>query len=79
MTSSALAPHAALAAALVAALGLAGCSSSSSLGHAARLEPPPAARLEPVRRVKSGDSTLTFFAACEPRSAGPCGLAVVKE
>jgi 16S rRNA (guanine966-N2)-methyltransferase len=36
------------------------------LEHTTRREPEPAARLEPVRRVKSGDSTLTFFAAREP-------------
>ena len=36
------------------------------LEHATRREPEPAARLEPVRRVKWGDSTLTFFAAREP-------------
>jgi 16S rRNA G966 N2-methylase RsmD len=33
------------------------------LEHATRREPEPAALLEPVRRVKSGDSTLTFYAA----------------
>ena len=33
------------------------------LEHATRREPEPVALLEPVRRVKSGDSTLTFFAA----------------
>jgi 16S rRNA (guanine966-N2)-methyltransferase len=33
------------------------------LEHATRREPEPAASLEPVRRVRSGDSTLTFFAA----------------
>jgi 16S rRNA (guanine(966)-N(2))-methyltransferase RsmD len=31
--------------------------------HATRREPETAALLEPVRRVKSGDSSLTFFAA----------------
>ena len=36
------------------------------LEHATRREPEPVTRLEPVRRVKSGDSTLTFFAAREP-------------
>jgi 16S rRNA (guanine966-N2)-methyltransferase len=36
------------------------------LEHATRREPEPAARLEVVRRVKSGDSTLTFFAARGP-------------
>ena len=33
------------------------------LEHATRRQPEPVARLEPVRRVKSGDSTLTFFVA----------------
>jgi 16S rRNA (guanine966-N2)-methyltransferase len=33
------------------------------LEHATRREPEPATWLEPVRRVKSGDSTLTFFTA----------------
>jgi 16S rRNA (guanine966-N2)-methyltransferase len=33
------------------------------LEHATRREPEPVMLLEPVRRVKSGDSTLTFFAA----------------
>ena len=33
------------------------------LEHATRREPEPVALLEPVRRVKSGDSTLTFYAA----------------
>jgi 16S rRNA (guanine966-N2)-methyltransferase len=32
------------------------------LEHATRREPEPVASLEPMRRVKSGDSTLTFFA-----------------
>jgi 16S rRNA (guanine(966)-N(2))-methyltransferase RsmD len=32
------------------------------LEHATRREVEPAASLQPVRRVKSGDSTLTFFA-----------------
>jgi len=31
------------------------------LEHATRREPEPAAWLDPIRRVKSGDSTLTFF------------------
>jgi hypothetical protein len=35
------------------------------LEHATRHGPEPAERLEPVRRVKSGDSTLTIFAARE--------------
>jgi 16S rRNA (guanine(966)-N(2))-methyltransferase RsmD len=35
------------------------------LEHATRREPEAAALLEPVRRVKSGDSTLTFYAAKE--------------
>ena len=33
------------------------------LEHATRREPEPVMLLEPVRRVTSGDSTLTFFAA----------------
>jgi 16S rRNA (guanine966-N2)-methyltransferase len=33
------------------------------LEHATRREPAGVASLEPVRQVKSGDSTLTFFAA----------------
>ena len=33
------------------------------LEHATRREPEPAAWLDPIRRVKSGDSTLTFLVA----------------
>jgi 16S rRNA (guanine(966)-N(2))-methyltransferase RsmD len=36
------------------------------LEHATRREPVSTALLEPVRRVKSGDSTLTFFTARVP-------------
>jgi 16S rRNA G966 N2-methylase RsmD len=35
------------------------------LEHATRREPEPVSLLEPVRRVKSGDSTLTFYAIKE--------------
>jgi hypothetical protein len=35
------------------------------LEHATRREPEPVASLKPVRSVKSGDSTLTFYAAKE--------------
>jgi hypothetical protein len=43
------------------------------LEHATRREPDPSTLLEPVRHVKSGDSTLTFFVAPSFRRAGPLG------
>jgi len=52
-----------LAAAVMAAEPLVTTGGLVVLEHATRREPEPAAWLEPLRRVKSGDSTLTFFGA----------------